>query len=272
MVKPSFTYLVAMLALTLISSCDNKSPDKLESISNKKKITVGYIPYNDITYVDVTTGEVKGFLVDVLVESLKDLQISKSNIEFVETDWQNFSIGLDSKKFDLSIAGTFNTPIRAKAVNFTLPIFYLGNGAVVRREDDRFRVIDDFDKPGVKIAVVQGEQGYEYAKKNFKNAEIISFSGSDLSVAPLQVKLKKADAALSDQYVLKQYVEKNPEVKDALVDSPYYILPICWAVTKSTSDTTLLNLLNDKILKMAKSGKLQNIKNKYPMIPFVNIK
>lgn len=263
--------IIVLFIITLVgcSSCrTSKSSDSLDRIRNEKKIRVGYISYSDITSRDNQTGEIKGFLVDVLNEVLADLQIPKTNIEFVETDWQNFGLGLETAKYDLSIAGTFNTPVRAKVVDFSRPILYLGNGAVVKKDDDRFHSIQDFNRAGITIAVVQGEQGYEYAKKNLTKAKLVSLSGSDLSLAPLQVKLGKADAALSDQYILRRYVLSNPEVKDALADNPYDVLPICWSVRKNPNDANLLNYVNAQLDKIESSGKLTEIMSRYPMIPF----
>jgi ABC-type amino acid transport substrate-binding protein len=257
------------LSLIGCNSCNkSNSTDLLEKIKSKKKIKVGYISYFDITFRDGNTEKTKGFLVDVLNEAIKDLDISAEDVEFVETDWANFALGLQSGKYDLSIAGTFNTPVRAQAVNFSRPIFYLGNGAVVKRDDNRFHSIQDFNQEGITIAVVQGEQGYEYAKRNLTKATIVAQSGSDLSLAPLQVKLGKADAALSDQYILKRYCDKNPEVRDALADNPYDVLPICWSVGKNAADSNLLVYINKQLEKMEESGKLQEIINRYPMIPF----
>lgn len=261
--------LLSIITLVGCNSCNTSKPsDSLEKIKSGKKIRVGYISYSDITSRDNQTGEIRGFLVDVLYEALADLQIPKANIEFVETDWQNFGLGLETGKYDLSIAGTFNTPVRAKVVDFSRPILYLGNGAVVKKDDTRFHSIQDFNQAGITIAVVQGEQGYEYAKKNLTKAKLVSLSGSDLSLAPLQVKLGKADAALSDQYILRKYVLSNPEVKDALADNPYDVLPICWSVRKNPNDASLLKYINDQLDRIEGSGKLSEIMRKYPMIPF----
>jgi len=267
--------IIILIFLTLAgcNSCDSDiARDSLERVKSDKKITVGYISYSEITSRDNQTGQIKGFLVDVLYETLADLQIPKENVEFVETDWQNFGLGLETRKYDLSIAGTFNTPVRAKVVEFSRPIFYLGNGAVVRQDDDRFHTIQDFDRSDITIAVVQGEQGYEYAKNHLKKANLVSLSGADLSVAPLQVKLGKADAALSDQYVLRKYVLNNPEVKDALADNPYDVLPICWSVRKNQHDAALLAYVNAQLEKIESSGKLAEIMGRYPTIPFVRRK
>lgn len=270
--KASLLFLI-FIGMGWLSSCNlSKDESSLERIKRDKKIKVGYISYFDITFKDGKTGQAQGFLVDVLYDAIADLNIPKENIEFVETDWQNFSLGLETGKFDVSIAGTFRTPVREKAVNFGRPIFYLGNGAVVKKDDNRFTSIDDFNKDGVVIAVVQGEQGYEYAKKNLTKATLHALGGSDLSIAPLEVKLGKADAALSDQYILRRYCDKNAEVKDALADNPYDVLPICWSVSKKSQDTALINYLNVRIDSMESSGRLNAIMAKYPMIPFAKSK
>jgi polar amino acid transport system substrate-binding protein len=269
--KLTVVCLIGVVLLTVLgfNSCNNgKSSDSLERIKNDRRIKVGYISYSDITSRDSQTGQIKGFLVDVLYDALADLNIPKENIEFVETDWQNFGLGLETQKYNLSIAGTFNTPVRAKVVEFSRPILYLGNGAVVKKDDNRFHRIEDFNTAGITIAVVQGEQGYEYAKKNLTKVKLISLSGSDLSLAPLQVKLGKADAALSDQYILRKYVLSNPEVKDALADNPYDVLPICWSVRKNSQDASLLNYINAQLDKLESSGRLSEIMARYPMIPF----
>lgn len=269
--------IVSIIVLTIAITLGERdlpttSQNSLERIKSDKKIRVGYISYFDITFRDGQTGQTKGFLVDVLQEVLVGLEIPVEDIEYVETDWQNFGLGLEAGNYDLSIAGTFNTPVRAQVVNFSKPIFYLGNGAVVKKEDNRFQRIEDFNKKGIAIAVVQGEQGYEYAKKNLTKTTIISLAGSDLSLAPLQVKLGKADAALSDQYILRRYVDKNPEVKDALADNPYDVLPICWSVSKNSNDSDLLDYINERLEEMESSGKLKEIMDKYPMIPFAKNK
>lgn len=266
------TLIGVALGPTVISvGCRSRSEDSLARISREKTIRVGYISYFDITFSDARTGETKGVLVDVLTEVLSDLGIDKDRITFVETDWQNFGLGLEAGKYDLSIAGTFNTPVRSQVVNFGRPIFHLGNGAVVRRDDDRFGRIEDFNREGVILAVVQGEQGYEYARKHLTKATLLALAGSDLSLAPLQVKLGHADAALSDQYILRRYTDRNSEVKDALADHPYDVLPICWSVSKRPTDDALLAYVNRRLDTLEQSGRLATILARYPMIPYARV-
>ena len=260
-----------MLILTLYTCKESTEQDSLSRIIEGKSLKVGFIPYYDITFRNNQTGEVEGLLVEILYEITDKHKIPRKNIKFIETDWHGFGLGLKSGKYDISIAGTFNTIQRQKVVRFTTPIFYLGNGAAVLKSDNRFINIEDFDQSNVKIAVIQGEQGYEYARNNFKKAELKILSGSDLSLAPLQVKKGLADAALSDQYILRRYVNKNPELKDALANKPYFILPVCWSVSKKSDDDELLQFLNRELKILEENGKLENIKSKYEhLIPFAD--
>lgn len=186
------------------------------------------------------------------------------SIEFIETDWQNFGLGLKQAKYDLSIAGTFKTDKRAEIVDFTEPLFYLGNGALVKQGDNRFQTIDDFDRADISIAVVIGEQGHEYAIKHLTRPTLKTLTGSDLSNACLEVQTGRADAALTDQYIIRRFIAENPGYKDALENNPYYVLPICWAVRKG--DKNWLKLINSQITKLKESSWLNELQNYYPMI------
>ncbi|MEM6721371.1 MAG: ABC transporter substrate-binding protein [Bacteroidota bacterium] len=260
-----------ILILSFVSCNNEEASDTLEKIQYNQTLTVGYIPYYDVTFKDIKNNQLEGFLVELLKAVARKMNIPWEKIKFIETDWQGFGLGVNNNKFDFSIAGTFKTKQRENIVRFTRPIFYLGNGAVVKAEDNRFNDINDFDKKGITIAVIQGEQGYEFAKKNFQNAKLIELSGSDLSLAPLQVKNGMADAAFSDQYILKRYVTKNPDLKDALEFSPYYVLPVCWAVSKDKEDSRLLKKLNEIILELENDGFIDSLKNVYSQrIPFAD--
>lgn len=245
---------------------NHKNLNTLKKIEAKRLIKVGYIPYYEITSNEAQNGQIKGFLVDVLYEVVKDLGLSMDDVEFSETDWQSFGKGLDNGKYDLSIAGTFRTPERERQVEFTEPLFYLGNGALVQKDDDRFNSIEDLNHEGIEIAVVMGEQGYEYAQRYLERATLRIITGSDLTLACLEVERGHVDAALSDQYILWRYIKTHTKVKDAFADKPYLVLPICWAVRKGDSD--FLEYINGRIKKLEESGWLRRLRANYPTIPF----
>jgi ABC-type amino acid transport system permease subunit/ABC-type amino acid transport substrate-binding protein len=218
------------------------------------------------------TGQLAGFLIDVLQEITTALHLRSEDLEFHETDWQSFAFGLQEGKFDLSIGGTFQTPARLCLVAFTRPLGHLGNGALVRSQDERFaaaRDIFSFNRANLTLAVVMGEQGSEYAHKNLTLSKFRDLPGSDLTQPCLEVAGGRADAALSDQYILRRCVDSQPGVlKDVLSDRPYLVLPISWAVRKS--DKRWLDFLDAQIAVLDQSGWLQRRRESYVSIPWAN--
>lgn len=268
-IKYSSIILVTIILITYSCNRTTNYENTISKIESEKKIRVGFIPYYDITSIDPITGELKGFLIEFFYSIISQYGIAKEDIVFIETDWANFALGLELDKYDLSIAGTFKTPPREKVVSFTEPIFWLGNGALVRKDDTiQYKSIDDFNREDISISVVIGEQGYEYAKENLLKPSIKTINGADLAAACFEVESGYTDAALSDQYILGRYAKMHSTVIDVLKENPYEILPICWAVRKS--DTAWLTSLNNIIVKQQELVFFQQLKQKYNMIPFAD--
>ena len=249
------TLLMVGLSLGLGSCTQGSSPltrSTLEQIVTTHKLKVGYIVFPPSITKDPSTGKLGGHLVETIKEIAR---LSRWELEFIETDWTGFVAGLNSHRFDVSIAPTFVTIPRASSVYFTKPLFFLGNSAIVRIDDTRFSSINSMDHPKIVVAVTQGEAGDEYTAANFKNAEIIKFLSGDQSLAFQAVVNRRADVALGDAYATKKFALEHPqEVKDLFADSPYNLTPISWAVRKG--DDELLNFLNNSLESLNYQGRL----------------
>lgn len=246
--------------------------DTLDKVLTEKKLTVGYIPYDELTYRDLETGKISGFFPDLIEAIAAGMGIKPEDISYEATDWANFAVGLQAGKYDLSISGTFSTIPRATAAAFTRPIFYLGNSAVIRKGDARFAGMTDvmeLDRADLTIAVVSGEQSQEFVKRNFKNAKIKIVKSADLTTAMLEVTAKRADVAMSDHYVVKSFVAGHPETEDLFASHPWNIQPIAWAVRKE--DQRLLNFMNTALEYMDSTGTMEKLMRaeKYRKVPFM---
>jgi len=267
--------LLALSALSLsLVSLPSVAGDTLAKVMSEKKLTVGYIPYDDLTRRDLASGKVVGFFPDLIEAIAKEVGIKPENITYVATDWSNFAVGLQAKKYDLSIAGTFKTIPRASAAAFTRPIFYLGNSAVIRKGDPKLakaKNVMDLDKPDVTVSVVSGEQSHDFVKGNFKNAKVTVIKSADLATGLMEVTAKRADVALSDHYVVRSFVAKNPGTADLFAAQPWNVQPIAWAVR--ADDTELLNFLNASIDYLESTGRLKALMNKkeYADVPFMTV-
>jgi len=235
-----------------------KQEDTFSKITRENKMTVGFIVFPPFVIQEPSTKNLSGTFVETMEEIARQMEVK---IEWQEATWSTFIAGLQAKKFDISIAPTFSTIARAKSVAFTIPIIAAGNSAIVRKGEQRFKAVADIDKKGIIVAVTQGEQGHEYVKANFKNAEIKVLAGGDQTLTFSEVLAGRADVALGDFWVVHQFASQHSEVQDLFADNPYNITPVAWAVRYE--DQSLLTFLNTALDSLDTSGKLDEINKKY---------
>jgi polar amino acid transport system substrate-binding protein len=247
-----------LFAFMLVVLAPPTQAQVMERILNEKKIKVGYIPSPPGTIKDPASGEVKGYYVDGLRYIFRTVHVEP---ELIETTWANFAAGLQSGQFDLSMAGTFATIQRAAAVEFTKPINYLGYSAIVKKGDERFKSLADFNKEGIKIAVVQGGAGLEYVKENFPKATVVALATGDLTAPFVEVSAGRADVGIEDASQAHRYAARQPGVTDLFQASPYNVLPICWSVRRGNQD--LLNFMNTSIDFMLFTGRWERMTEPY---------
>ncbi|MBA4788720.1 MAG: transporter substrate-binding domain-containing protein [Rhizobiales bacterium] len=253
--------LFGMLGALMVSAgAQPADAQVMDRILKDKTIKVGYIPSPPGTIKDPATGEVKGYYVDGLRYIFKTIGVEPV---LVETTWANFAAGLQSGQFDMSIAGTFATIQRAAAVEFTKPIHYLGYSAIVKKGDERFKALADFNKEGIKIAVVQGGAAQEYVKENFPNATIVALGTGNLTAPFVEVSAGRADVGVEDAWQARRYASVQPGVVDLFQENPYNLLPIAWTVKRGNQD--LLNFLNTSIDFMLLTGRWERMANAYGM-------
>ena len=255
------TILVSLAVIVALSGslpAVTLAAGSLERIEKEKAFKIGFIPSPPGVIKDPKTGELSGYYIDTVRVICEQMGVKPV---FVEAAWGTFVAGLQSGQFDLSIAATFATIPRAMAVDFTHPIHYLGYSAVVKKGDARFKSLGDIDQPGIKVAVVQGAAGHEYAKQNFKNAQLTVLATSDLTAPFVEVTAGRVDVGIEDAWATKRYAAAHPEVVDLFAERPYNVLPIAWAVRKGEYD--LLTFMNTALDYMLINGKLDQLASKY---------
>lgn len=249
-----------LAALVVPASVQPVSAQVMDRILKEKSIKIGYIPSPPGTIKDPASGEIKGFYVEGVRYIFKTIGVEPV---FVETTWANFAAGLQSGQFDLSMAGTFATVQRAAAVEFTKPIHYLGYSAIVKKGDERFKTLADFNKEGIKIAVVQGGAGQEYVKESFPKATVVALGTGNLTAPFVEVSAGRADVGIEDAWQARRYATAQPGVTDLFQENPYNLLPIAWSVKRGNQD--LINFMNTSIDFMLLTGRWERMANAYGM-------
>ena len=239
-----------------------------DNILEKDEITVCYMTWPPSVIKDPNTGKLSGFIIDIFEEVVKDADLK---VKYTESTWGGFPADLNTGKCDAAVAGIYPTIGRSTSVSFTRPFFYAGNGGVVKAGETRFKTVEDLNKEGVKIAVIQGEYGHIYSQKYLPKATLVVLEkGSDNTAPLVAVSSGQADAGLIMSDVVSEYVKLHPEVKDLFSDQPYSTTPIVWATRQN--DQELLNFLNNGIDYLKSVGFLDATAKKYSPVGWYGLK
>lgn len=264
-----FGVIVAVFAFVLSLIALNRSKpktiqtaeqnDTLQKILTTHKMSVCYAVWPPAVIKDAKTGELSGHDIDAMKLLASEIGATP---EFHETTFGNMAAAIQSGECDIGTSLFIKIP-RAAAVAFSIPLFYAGNSALVRKGEKRFKVLEDIDKPGIKVVVATGESGHIYAKQHFKHAQIIPIDveSSDLSRFLLEVTSGRADIGLADANTIRLFAALHPESKDIFANHPFDINPD--ALPLRMGDQNFLNYINNSLLYMQTSGIWRDFQNKY---------
>jgi polar amino acid transport system substrate-binding protein len=155
---------------------------------------------------------------------------------------------LKTGKIDLIISSMTATPERAKAVAFSDPYLTTGLAALVPKNSNAQNLVD-IDQPGNTVVVRQGTTGEVFARKNLKNASLLTLDKESACV--IEVAQGKAAAFIYDQMSVFQNHKRNPEATRALL-AP--LQTESWAVALRQGDKELLAAVNSFLAKYRAEG------------------
>jgi ABC-type amino acid transport substrate-binding protein len=139
------------------SSNDKKAAD------SKKELIVGTNPsFAPFEFTDKKDGKVQGFDIDLINALAKKAGYEKVTIKSIAFD--GLIPSLESGNIDVSITGMSITDARKQKVNFTDPYYESGLMALVKKDNDAIKNLDDLK--GKTIAVQIGTTGAKYAENH----------------------------------------------------------------------------------------------------------
>jgi polar amino acid transport system substrate-binding protein len=140
---------------------------------------------------DPATGNYSGFFADLCRDFAEVLKVKP---QFVDTTWDNIVAGLQSGKWDMSLALN-RTPARAMAVNFSIPAMQYQISLAYNKKNPKVganpRSVADIDKPDVTLAVMSGSAQDKAITAAIKKAKILRLPSNDET--RLAVISKRAD-------------------------------------------------------------------------------
>lgn len=255
------------LGTAFLTSCSNQErmgkEDALDRIRRTGVIQACTFVYPPYGIKNAKTGAYSGVYVDAM-----NLIGEKMNAKVV---WHEVASGtaiadLVSGKCDV-IPANFALIPRAETVAFLEPpLGFIGEGALVRKDDARFKNVKsplEFDKPDLTVAVLNGESGDIYVREHFRNAKVVKIDAdaSDQTRFCVEVSAKRADVAISDTNTLSLYAKAHPETVDLFHDRPFGLSPMSWTVRQG--DLKWLHFLETALQFLETQGTLAQLEKKY---------
>jgi polar amino acid transport system substrate-binding protein len=203
-------------------------------------------------YIDIQTGEMMGFDIDLLnaIAAKAGLEV-----EYVDVQFDQLLADMADCKYDAAISSITITAERQKTMLFSEPYFTAGQVVVVRKDNTDIKSKDDLG--GRLVGVQVGTTGSIEAKKiagaDVKEYDNISFAYNDL-------KQGNIEAVIYDNSLAQFFINTNPDVLKAvgtlLTDENYGI-----AVCKDKKQ--LLNKINNGLRAVRDEGTVDSLFKKW---------
>lgn len=269
------------LLLTVLAICGTTS---LASCSSNEEISPGrgiYPPHGTIakivnrgTILIGTTGDYRplsfcesdgsywGFGIEVAKEIAAKLGVKTV---FVKTSWPTLTADVlaEPQTFDFAIGGITITDARKETM--LMSEGYLANGKTIlcRVSDvERFKSLEDLDKPEVRVMVNPGGLNEKFANENLKHAtKIVHPKNEEI---PSLVAQGKADVMITEITEAPYYVKTDSRLAAPLLNTPFTHGEIGVLMRKGQDD--LLQFVNASIQQMKKDGTLRKLHEKYNLV------
>lgn len=226
----------------------------LDRIEKDKVLRVGWAVWNPYVFRDPKSNQIQGISYDLVQDLGKALGVK---VEWVEDSWSTLPAGLQANKFEITNLMAI-TPPRALAVDFTKAVTKHGLSLIAPKgEVAKTKSWEDWDKPGIKIAVTLGANSDMFVTEKFKKAEIVRLKTVPENVLALVSGRVNAHASTID--ALKAIQKEHPEM--AIVPGSYGGSEVAFAVPKG--DKKLDDRVNQFIADAKRTGRIKQLLGKY---------
>lgn len=244
MMKRFATYFCLVLSFALTACNKNKNSDEKSNIINFTTSA----DYPPLEYYE--NGNIVGF--DIDLGNLVAKELGKKAI-FKDMPFAAILGALHSKQVDGAISTIAITKERKKNFDCSQP-YYFDTLATVFRKDNPIK--NKSQLSGKKIACQIGTTMEIWLKKNFNDAEIITFDTPPQAIESL--KSKQVDVVLVDGTQAKFFSKKNPQLSYSVIgksDDGYgIILP---------KNSHLTDKINQALDKLQKNGEIKKLEDKW---------
>ncbi|WP_322025873.1 substrate-binding periplasmic protein [Burkholderia sp. BCC1977] len=249
---------VAAASLVAAAPSHAAGPDAWAAVKKAGVLRCGAAVAPPYVMRDPKTGAYSGFFSDLCRDFGQN--VLKVKVEFVDTSWDNIVAGLQSDKWDLSMALN-DTPEREKAVAFSAPATDYNVSFVYNKHNPKIaknlRSLADIDKPNVTIAVMSGTSQDKAISAELKQARIMRLPGNDET--RLSLISKRADLLADANITNMLLTEAHPDWAASFNPTPPLAQQeVAFGLRKDTPKADL-DALNDYLSQQVKSGAVNRL-------------
>ncbi|HBG16112.1 MAG TPA: basic amino acid ABC transporter substrate-binding protein [Firmicutes bacterium] len=243
--------LVVVLLVLFVLPRTKKSQQEIIKVGSD----AAFAPFE---YVDETTGELKGFDLDLMRAIGEELGIK---VEIQNVAWDGIIPGLMGGNYNVIASGMTITEERLEVVNFTDPYINAGQVIVVRVNNNS--ILTKEDLVGKKVAVQISTTGDLEATKMLQEEDIKISEIKRFNAPPdtfLELKNGGVDAVIIDLAVAAEQIKATPGLYK-MAGEPFTFEEYGFALRKS--DTELLAKINKALDNLKANGKYDEIYQEY---------
>ncbi|VWB24282.1 extracellular solute-binding protein [Burkholderia aenigmatica] len=249
---------VAAASLVAVAPSYAAGPDAWAAVKKAGVLRCGAAVAPPYVMRDPKTGAYSGFFSDLCRDFGQN--VLKVKVEFVDTSWDNIVAGLQSDKWDLSLALN-DTPEREKAIAFSAPATDYNVSFVYNKNNPKItkplRSLADIDKPNVTIAVMSGTSQDKAISAELKQARIMRLPGNDET--RLSLISKRADLLADANITNMLLTEAHPDWAASFNPAPPLAQQeVAFGLRKDTPKADL-DVLNDYLAQQVKSGAVNRL-------------
>jgi len=214
--RRSFTSMVALAGLSAVAGLPAfaQSGSALDRVKASGKLRIGGVADGAPYYrKSIAGGKWEGFYIDICQKLADDLGVK---LDITETTWGNSVLDLQAGKLDVFF-GLNPTPERQKVIDFSGPVFKNAFSLVTKKGLEGASW-DDFNKPGLRIAVDAGSSHDAAVTRHCPNAEIVRLKSQSDATAALQS--GRADAQCLVLILALTLVAKAPQIGTLVIPTP----------------------------------------------------
>jgi len=266
--------IAVCFAMVLLGACNAQplvtrpvSGDTYDRVMKTGVIRCSYIVYPPYCMKDPNTGKLSGVFVEAMEQAATNLSLKAEWTE--EVGYDSLFQGLETNRHDVFAGGLWPNAERARAGEFTIPIFYSAIRAYGRTDEHRFKNLDGINSSDVTIAVLDGAIEDHIARADYPKAKRFSIPQlTPFSQNLHNIVAHKADLTFAEPGMIDLFLKTNPgTLKELAPDKPVRIFGNAFVV--KLGDVRFKNMLNATLDEMVNDGAVDKLLKKYEPGPNV---